>query len=215
MSGKRWILIAGIVAFIVIGMGGNAIAGSHMTVTANPPSAPAGSTVTLSGSGWLPGEVIEIFFGGDLQSVTADGSGDFSTPWTVPGIPVGSHPLAFTGDMGSMFNTSFEVTNPPTTTTTTTTTTAPTTTTTTTTAPAPTTTTTTTLATTTTQATTTTTVPTTTAAPTTTGSPTTTLAPTAEGSGVSPVLWVLLGALLAAVLIAGSFMTGRSTRRDD
>jgi hypothetical protein len=26
---------------------------------------------------------------------------------------------------------------------------------------------------------------------------------------------VLLGALLAAVLMAGSFMTGRSTRRDD
>jgi hypothetical protein len=213
MGGKRWILISGIVTLIALGMGGNAIAGSHMTVTANPPSAPVGSTVTLSGSGWLPGEVIEIFFGGDLQYVTADGSGDFSVPWTVPGIPVDSHPLDFTGDMGSMFSTSFEVTNPPTTTTppapttttTTTTTTAPTTTTTTTTAPT----------TTTTQATTTTVVPTTTAAPTTTGSPTTTLAPTAEGSGVSLILWVLLGALLAAVLMAGSFMTGRSTRRDD
>ena len=192
MGGKRWILISGIVTLIALGMGGNAIADSHMTVTANPPSAPVGSTVTLSGSGWLPGEVIEIFFGGDLQYVTADGSGDFSTPWTVPGIPVDSHPLEFTGDLGSMFSTSFEVTNPPTTTTTTaptTTTTAPTTTT-----AAPTTTTTT---------TTTTTVP------------TTTLAPTAEGSGGFPFLWVLLGVLLAAALMAGSFMMGRSTRRDD
>jgi hypothetical protein len=200
MGGKRWILISGIVTLIALGMGGNAIAGSHMTVTANPPSAPVGSTVTLSGSGWLPGEVIEIFFGGDLQYVTADGSGDFSTPWTVPGIPVDTHPLEFTGDMGSMFSTSFEVTNPPTTTTTTapttTTPTAPTTTTTT----APT--------------TTTTTAPTTTTTTTTTV-PTTTLAPTAEGSGGFPFLWVLLGALLAAVLMAGSFMMGRSTRRDD
>jgi hypothetical protein len=133
MGGRRWILILGIVTVIALGMGGNAIAGSHTTVTANPSSAPAGSTVTLSGSGWLPGEVIEIFFGGDLQFVTADGSGDFSISWTVPGIPVESHPLDFTGDMGSMFNMSFEVTNPPTTTaapTTTTTTQAPTTTTT-------------------------------------------------------------------------------------
>lgn len=206
MRGKRWILVSGTVILVALGMGGNAIASGH-TVTANPPSAPNNATVTLSGSGWLPGEMIEIDFGGNLQYVTADSNGDFSTPWTVPDtMPVGDHPLGFTGDMGSTYLTSFEVTSPPPTTTTTSTTTAPTTTTTTT---APTTTTTTT------QATTTTALTTTTVAPTTTGSPTTTLAPTVEGSGASPVLCVLLGALLAAILMVGSFMVGRSTRRDD
>jgi hypothetical protein len=215
MGGRRWILILGIVTVIALGMGGNAIAGSHTTVTANPSSAPAGSTVTLSGSGWLPGEVIEIFFGGDLQFVTADGSGDFSISWTVPGIPVESHPLDFTGDMGSMFNMSFEVTNPPTTTaapTTTTTTQAPTTTTT----QAPTTTTTQAPTTTTTQAPTTTT----TQAPTTTTSTSTEadaalVADAETDSGAGGPSWfvvALVGALAVALTVI--VMQNRQRRQD-
>jgi hypothetical protein len=214
MGGRRWILILGIVTVIALGMGGNAIAGSHTTVTANPSSAPAGSTVTLSGSGWLPGEVIEIFFGGDLQFVTADGSGDFSISWTVPGIPVESHPLDFTGDMGSMFNMSFEVTNPPTTTaapTTTTTTQA----TTTTTTQAPTTTTTQAPTTTTTQAPTTTT----TQAPTTTSTSTEAdaalVADAETDSGAGGPSWfvvALVGALAVALTVI--VMQNRQRRQD-
>jgi len=206
MGGKRWIAISATVTLITLGVVGQAMAYAPLA-SANPPSAPVNATVTLSGSGWMPGEMIEIFFGGDLQSVTANTSGDFSTPWTVPGfMPVGSHPLEFTGNMGSSFTASFEVINPPptTTTTTTTTTTAPTTTT-----AAPSTTTTT-------QAATTTAAPTTTAATTTaatTDSPATTLVAPVGDSGDSPVLWVILGALLAAALM-GAFMWGRSLRKD-
>lgn len=206
MGGKRWIAISAAVTLITLGVVGQAMAYAP-AASASPPSAPVNTTVTLSGSGWISGEMIEIFFGGDLQSVTANASGDFSTPWTVPGfMPVGSHPLEFTGNMGSSFTTSFEVINPPpTTTTTTTTTTAPTTTT-----AAPSTTTTT-------QAATTTAAPTTTVAATTTAattdSPATTLVASVGDSGDSPVLWVILGAVLAAALM-GAFMWGRSSRKD-
>lgn len=203
MTNRRWIVTAAAVA-MVLGAAGSALAGAA-TASANPPSAPINAMVTLSGSGWLPGETIEIFFGGDLQYVTTDSNGDFSAPWTVPAfMPVGSHPLEFDGDMGSSFTTSFEVTNPPPTTTTTAATTTTTAATTTTTAAPPTT-----------QSTTTTSAATsTTVAPTTTARPATTVAPVVDDGGDSPVLWVLLGALLATV-IGGAFLMGRSTRRVD
>lgn len=203
MGGKRWIAISATVTLITLGVAGQALAYAPLA-SANPPSAPVNTTVTLSGSGWLPGEVIEIFFGGDLQFVATNASGDFSTPWTVPDfMPVGSHPLEFTGSLGSSFTTSFEVINPPPATTTTTTQAA-----TTTAAPS---------TTTTTQAATTTAAPTATVAATTTAattpSPATTLVAPVGDSGDSPVLWAILGALLAASLMGG-IMWGRSIRKD-
>ncbi len=209
MGRKRLILVTVTVFVMMIGIVGHAMSLVAMA-SATPPSAPNNATVTLSGSGWMPGEVIEIFFGGDLQYATANASGDFSIPWTVPdSMPVGSHPLDFTGDLGSSFSTTFEVTSPPPTTTTSTTTTTTTT--------APTTTTTAAPASTTTQAATTTTVATTitTDAPATTNSPATTLSPPVGDSGGSPVGWVVFGALVAAILLGGAYAMGRSGRGDD
>jgi hypothetical protein len=87
--------------------------GGQGTVSASPDPSPAGSTVSVSGSGFLPGETVEVNFAGDIVTTTADGSGNYSTPFTInTSVPVGGHPLDANGSNGSWANSSLSVSAP-------------------------------------------------------------------------------------------------------
>jgi hypothetical protein len=49
---------------------------------------------TVSGSGWAPGQTVQIFFAGDqVGSATPDAQGDFSVQVDSPDAPSGTHTL--------------------------------------------------------------------------------------------------------------------------
>jgi hypothetical protein len=71
-------------------------------VTINVSTAPPGGAITISGGGFQPGETITLVlhsFPATLGTTTADPSGNFSTPATIPSdTPVGSHTITATGN---------------------------------------------------------------------------------------------------------------------
>lgn len=83
-------------------------------VSSTPGSAAAGDTVTFTGKGFRPGELVTISFGGsDIAVVQADGLGEFTTSGRVPdGMPIGDHPLDANGDLGSSWDGDLGVSAP-------------------------------------------------------------------------------------------------------
>ncbi|WP_205858644.1 CBM35 domain-containing protein [Plantibacter sp. M259] len=71
------------------------------TISVDRATVQAGSTVTVSGTGFEPDESIELVLNSDpvtLGTVTADASGGFRTTVTVPvSVPAGAHTLVATG----------------------------------------------------------------------------------------------------------------------
>jgi hypothetical protein len=95
------------------------------TVSVNPTSVVAGGQVTISGTGFAPGESVNLLLqananvigGQALGTATTDGSGNFSFPnATIPGTtPAGTYLIVASGGFsGRSANTPLTVTAPPT-----------------------------------------------------------------------------------------------------
>ena len=61
------------------------IAGGHARLDLTPPSAQAGATITLRGSGFIAGEPVLTSVAGAVNQVAADAEGSFTTTEVVPG----------------------------------------------------------------------------------------------------------------------------------
>ena len=188
---NRWRGFLLLVTLIVASLAVSAAPALAEAVGVLPDKAPPGTEITVFGDGFMPFEVITIFFGGTEVITEADGEGSFTTTLVIDELmPPGFHPMEISGDMGSFIDFEYEVTQPPPPTTEgTTTTQAPTTTT-----QAPTTTTV--------AETTTTAAPTTTTAPDSTTTPVTVVDDTRVSTSSGGVPWwiFLLAILLALVL---------------
>jgi hypothetical protein len=68
------------------------------TCSASPNSGPAGTVVTLSGGNWANNSTVHISFsGGGGTTAVADGTGNFSTTFTIPAVSAGQYLFTFTG----------------------------------------------------------------------------------------------------------------------
>lgn len=105
-----WLIPVLIIVGIVSLVGALAFA-QELTVTVDPPAQEPGGQVTLSGSGWQPGESITVSFGGStIATATADDFGNWQATGTIPeGMPAGEHPMDFIGSGGSQAETMYEV----------------------------------------------------------------------------------------------------------
>jgi len=74
-------------------------AGGSLTMTLNPVGGPAGTTVTITGSGFAPNTSGDVIFANTTNSVTTTPAGAFSTTMTVPSVPPGDYPIR--GDIPS------------------------------------------------------------------------------------------------------------------
>ena len=85
------------------------------TAGVTPTTAAAGDPVTISGSGFQPGEAVEVHYGGStIAAGVADANGSFSVSGAIPaGMPEGGHPMDVVGSMGSMVGLSYTVVAPP------------------------------------------------------------------------------------------------------
>jgi hypothetical protein len=72
---------------------------------------PAGGSTVVTGTGFQPGEQVTISFGGSTVGTTVAGAaGDWSTSIQISvSMPVGAHPLDIMGNLGSIVDTSLEV----------------------------------------------------------------------------------------------------------
>ncbi len=78
--------------------GGVALSVNTVTIGLSPASGSAGSTLTVSGDGFSPGETINVTFGGSaVLPATADGTGHFSIDETVPVVGTGKYVVAVKG----------------------------------------------------------------------------------------------------------------------
>src|SRR5439155_21625266 len=81
------LLLLGAIGFGVYSLAGRLSwpGGGNAAITLSPTSGPGGATVQVRGSGFQSGETVqELFQGGLVAQTTADGSGAFSTTFTVP-----------------------------------------------------------------------------------------------------------------------------------
>jgi hypothetical protein len=80
----------------------------------SPSSAPAGAAIVINGSGFQPGETVNVMFnGGSIGTPTANTSGQFSQPFTVPNLAPGQFGLTATGQSsGRTTSTTFTITQP-------------------------------------------------------------------------------------------------------
>jgi hypothetical protein len=102
-----------LLAAFVMTMAGVALA---QAAGVTPGAGPVGSEVTIFGSGFEPGEMVTVEFGGwTITSGFADDNGEFTLVGTIPEIPLGEHPMDVNGEF-NFAELTFEVTAPPTTT---------------------------------------------------------------------------------------------------
>jgi hypothetical protein len=103
--------------FIVLPAGAGAQSGATAQVT--PSAAEPLEPITVDIGGFLPGESVEVYYGGSLVGVAvADASGAASISGAVPDhMPADFHPMDVWGDMGSAVTIDYETlpaTNTPT-----------------------------------------------------------------------------------------------------
>ncbi|MCH8327000.1 MAG: hypothetical protein IID15_00565, partial [Candidatus Marinimicrobia bacterium] len=78
---------------------------------ASPPAAMAGDVVTISGTAFIPGELVEVMFGGEvIATATAGKDGSFVTKGLIASdMLAGPHPLDVIGSEGSTVTIEYEV----------------------------------------------------------------------------------------------------------
>src|SRR3989449_458431 len=87
------------------------------TISLDPTSGPAGTTVTITGSLFLPGSVVTISYDGTAvattpATITTDLSGGFSATFTVPASTAGSHTVSAKDAASNSASAQFTVTTP-------------------------------------------------------------------------------------------------------
>src|SRR2546428_11321836 len=85
------------------------------TISLDPTSGPAGTTVTITGSLFLPGSVVTISYDGTAvattpATITTDLSGGFSATFTVPASTAGSHTVSAKDAASNSASAQFTVT---------------------------------------------------------------------------------------------------------
>src|SRR5438445_10362676 len=85
------------------------------TISLNPTSGPAGTTVTVTGSLFLPDSVVTISYDGTTVTTTpgtiiTDLTGSFSATFTVPASTAGSHTVNATDALSNSASVQFTVT---------------------------------------------------------------------------------------------------------
>src|SRR5207245_8500352 len=88
------------------------------TISLNPTSGPAGTTVTVTGSLFLPDSVVTISYDGTTVTTTpgtiiTDLTGSFSATFTVPASTAGSHTVSAKDAVSNSASAQFTVTTPP------------------------------------------------------------------------------------------------------
>ena len=81
------------------------------SIEVDPAQGPPGTSVSVEGFGFQPGESVELRFAGQtLGSGVADDEGFVGVSGTIPeGVPAGSHPMDLVGSGGTQASTDFEV----------------------------------------------------------------------------------------------------------
>jgi hypothetical protein len=80
------------------------------TVSLSTQSGVAGTTVTANGSGFVPGDSVQLIVNGLLiDSQTADSNGDVSFTFTVPPVRPGNYLVVLNGRMGGLASAPFAV----------------------------------------------------------------------------------------------------------
>jgi hypothetical protein len=80
------------------------------TVTLSTQSALAGASVTANGSGFVPGDSVQMFINGVLiDSQTADTNGNVTFTFTVPRVPPGNYLVLLSGRSGGIATAPFAV----------------------------------------------------------------------------------------------------------
>ncbi len=68
------------------------------TLTFSVPQAASGTALTISGTGFQPGEVVNLSFNGPtIATLTADTQGNITTPFTIPQLAAGTYTATATG----------------------------------------------------------------------------------------------------------------------
>jgi hypothetical protein len=71
------------------------------TAEVSPDSGPAGSSVTIQGSGWVPSTTVTLTFCGSPMTVIADANGNIAAAMTVPAVAAGQYQLTATDGNGN------------------------------------------------------------------------------------------------------------------
>jgi len=87
-------------------------AASATSITLSPTSGPAGTTVTVSGSGFGAYGNVNLYFAGNFQKTVATSNGAFTSTITVPNVPVNTYSITAVGS--SIASVAFQVTTAPT-----------------------------------------------------------------------------------------------------
>jgi len=114
---RRAVVLIAVVAVVTAVLGltaATAWAQGAPSVQVTPGEASAGASIMVSGTGFQAGEVVSVDLGGStIVATTSDEAGAFTAVGTVPSeMPPGVHPMAVTGDQGSLVELAFEVVAP-------------------------------------------------------------------------------------------------------
>ena len=99
MKVLRRIAIGGTVVLLIVSLSILTSWASGPSIHLRPSSGPTGSRVDAKGSGFMPGETVQVIFTGKLVArVTAGGAGAFTAPFKVPKNAVaGDHTITAKG----------------------------------------------------------------------------------------------------------------------
>ncbi len=107
----RLLLAAALMVLALAAFAPRADAAPGAAISVSPGSAQPNQAITVSGTGFDPGELVDVYFGGSLiGSTAASPTGSFSVRGQVPDMmPPGGHPLDAVGSMGSSATVSYQV----------------------------------------------------------------------------------------------------------
>lgn len=71
------------------------------TTTISPATGPAGSSVTVTGSGWVPNQAVMLNFAGAPMTVYADANGNIAAAMVVPQVAAGQYSLTASDTLGN------------------------------------------------------------------------------------------------------------------
>jgi hypothetical protein len=102
--------------FSVTGQEGTPPPEAQPAITLDPTEGPAGTQVTVTGSGWIPGDTVYIHFtvaGNEVAQATVGDDGSFTTTFTVPSDAEIGEQLVIAGNLDVSWQTDapFQVTN--------------------------------------------------------------------------------------------------------
>ncbi len=116
MARSLWHLIRSVTVSLILVLALQALnphsAAAAGTIALSPTAGPAGSTVTVTGSGFGAFENVNLYFGGNFQKTVAASYGGFITTMVVPNVPANTYSITASGS--TLASVLFQVTVAPT-----------------------------------------------------------------------------------------------------